>query len=302
MKVTLDLTDLVQRGEISADEAKRLAGLAARETGVLGSNILLGFGTIAVAAGAGFLLPSAATAVIGGVILLAGGLAVMASQATRWTLFAQFCVSVGALAIAGGSMFLWDGAVWVSLGLAVVLAIAAVASRSGLLAALAVLELGAVLGAATAYWQASYFFGVERPALTIAVMGLLAVGLVLLSTRQPRHERICLIAARTAVLVVNLAFLVGSLFGDSLLNWPAGAFSIVWAVLLVGVGAWGVWSGRRWVVNAAAIFGGVHFYTQWFEYLGATPLSVLVGGVLLIGFGLVLRRFNAPPAGQAVAA
>ena len=61
---------------------------------------------------------------------------------------------------------------------------------------------------------------------------------------------------------------------------------------LIAVGLWGVMSNRRWVVNAAAVFGAIHFYTQWFEYLGPNPLSVLGGGILLIGFGFALRWFN----------
>jgi iron complex transport system permease protein len=28
---------------------------------------------------------------------------------------------------------------------------------------------------------------------------------------------------------------------------------------------------RRWLVNLVALFAGIHFYTQWFERLGATP-------------------------------
>ena len=35
MKVTLDLTDLVSRGELTKDEADRLAKLGARDTGSL---------------------------------------------------------------------------------------------------------------------------------------------------------------------------------------------------------------------------------------------------------------------------
>ena len=40
---------------------------------------------------------------------------------------------------------------------------------------------------------------------------------------------------------------------------------------------------RRWLVNLVALFAGIHFYTQWFERLGATPLSVLLGGVGDVG-------------------
>ena len=39
--------------------------------------------------------------------------------------------------------------------------------------------------------------------------------------------------------------------------------------------AWAVKANRRWVINLVAVFGAIHFYTQWFERLGADPLSVL---------------------------
>ena len=45
-------------------------------------------------------------------------------------------------------------------------------------------------------------------------------------------------------------------------------------------------------MNTAAVFGALHFYTQWFEMLGPSPFSILGGGLLLIGFGLALRAFN----------
>jgi hypothetical protein len=101
--------------------------------------------------------------------------------------------------------------------------------------------------------------------------------------------------------MINAAFLVGSLFGDLTLGWPASWFTVTWAVLLIGVGIWGIYANRRWMVNAAAVFGAIHFYTQWFEYLGPNPLSVLGGGILLLVFGLLLRwingRINRPVAG-----
>lgn len=293
MKVTLDLTDLQRRGEITKDEAERLARLGARDTGTLGSNILLSFGTVAVALGGGFLFPSAQSVIVIGAILFVIGLGLILNRQERWGLFAQICATLGALGIVGGVTVLTQGDLYVNLALALGLAIAAVVATSGLLAALAVLQLSMALGAGTAYWSASYFAWVERPAITILVLSALAIGLFLASLRlPPAYERIAIIAARTAILLINLAFLVGSLFGDRLLGWPDYVFSIVWAVLLIGVGFWAVTANRRWVVNAAAVFGALHFYTQWFEYLGANALSVLGGGILLIGFGLGLRWFN----------
>lgn len=306
MKVTLDLTDLVAKGQISKDEADRLAKLGSADTGALGSNILLSFGTIAVALGGGFLFPTAQSVIVMGVILFILGLALTLNKASKWALFAQFCVTLGALAIVGGVSYISDGSLAVGIGLTVGLGAAAFLAQSGLLAALAVIELALVLGAGTAYWHASYFFGVDRPAFTIAILAVVTLALYFISLQLPSaYERVCIIAARTAILMINATFLVGSIFGDFTLGWPASWFTITWAVLLIGVGIWGIYANRRWVVNAAAVFGAIHFYTQWFEFLGPNPLSVLGGGILLVVFGLLLRWLNAriyKPAATAPAA
>jgi hypothetical protein len=301
MKVTLDLTELVAKGQLSKDEADRLATLGAADTGSLGSNILLSFGMVAVALGGGFMFPNAQAVILMGVILFVLGLALILNRARKWELFAQFCVTLGALGIAGGATFLSDNSPLVGVGLTLGLAAAAFLARSGLLAALTILQLSYVLGTGSAYWHASYFFGVDRPAFTISMLIVVAVALFLVSQQlAAAYERVAIIAARTAILMLNGAFLVGSLFGDTTLGWPAGWFSIAWAVLLVVAAIWGVYENRRWVVNAAAVFGAIHFYTQWFEYLGANPLSVLGGGILLVLFGLALRwlngRLHRPPA------
>jgi hypothetical protein len=248
---------------------------------------------VAVALGGGFLFPTAESVVAIGTILFVIGLGLIINKQTKWGLFAQICVTIGALAIVGGVSYLASGNYYVGLGLAVGLAVAAFVGTSGLLAALAVLQFSIALGSCTAYWSGGYFFWVEQPTQTILVLGVLAVALLLVSMRIPSaYERVALIAARTAVLIINLAFLVGSLFGDRELGLPASYFTIAWALLLLGVGLWGVTANRRWVVNAAAIFGAIHFYTQWFEYLGPNPLAILGGGILLIGFGFALRWFN----------
>jgi iron complex transport system permease protein len=69
-------------------------------------------------------------------------------------------------------------------------------------------------------------------------------------------------------------------------------FSVGWALALLGVGIWGAQVNRRWVVNVAAVFGAIHFYTQWFERLGATPGTILLAGVLILVFALGVWKFN----------
>lgn len=293
MKVMLDLTDLVARGELTPQQAQRLSQFAIRDSASLGSNILLSFGLVAVALGAGALMPTPQTAIVIGAMFFATGLSLIVGRVARWQLFSQMCVTLGTLAIVGGVMVLTGNSIEVNLLIALGLAVAAALARSGLLAALAILQLTAALGSGTAYWHATYAVWVERPALTIAVLSAVTLGLYLVSLRLPAGlERVALIGARTCILMVNLAFLVGSLFGDRLLGWPDTAFTLVWAIALLAIGIWGAWVNRRWVVNAAAVFGALHFYTQWFELLGASALSLLGGGVLLILFGLALRWLN----------
>ena len=86
---------------------------------------------------------------------------------------------------------------------------------------------------------------------------------------------------------------------EALQAWKAQAFfisrdvfSVVWALALAGVGAWAAMHGRRGAVNMAATFGGIHFYTQWFERLSATPEMVIAAGVIAVAIAFALWRYN----------
>jgi hypothetical protein len=299
MKVTLDLTELVARGQLTAAEAERLKGLAIAETGALGTNIFLAFGASAIAIGLGALFPTALTAIVIGAVLFGGGLALQLSGGTRWQLFAQVCLTIGTLALSGGLSLLSEGSLPVHLAISVGVGAAAVLARSGLLASLAVIAFAATIGAATSY-QGDIFW---QPALSIALLAAMTLALYFASLRlPPAYERLAIIGARVAILMLNFGFLIGSLFGDSAVNLPAMAFSIVWAIALVVTGLWAIRANRRWVVNAAAVFGAIHFFIQWFMALGPSALSILGGGALLIVFGFLIAAFNRPPATKAQAA
>jgi hypothetical protein len=160
---------------------------------------------------------------------------------------------------------------------------------------------------------------IYEPLVTIVLFSLLALGTYYLSkSLAADYERLALIAARTSVFMVNFGFWIGSLWGDHLLlirsllrgdsgistNSFAGsqmipplAFVVGWAVVLLGAGAWAVRENRRWAVNVAAVFGAIHFYTQWFERLRLEPMTVFVGGLLMLAFALGLWMFNkrSPP-------
>lgn len=318
IKVTLDLSRLLEEGKLSPAEAERLRTLAAHDTGSSAINILVGFGIIAVSGGAVALVPTPLTALILGVVVFAIGLGFTLHGKQQWNLLAQICLVVGALMFSGGVLTIGKGALAAMLIVTAALAAASIIARSSLLVAAAVLALGACLGARSGYWHATYMLAIYEPLVTIILFSLLALGTYYLSkSLAADYERLALTAARTSVFMVNFGFWVGSLWGDNLVLirslWRGSqnmysttamwisplAFVIGWSCVLLGVGIWGVRENRRWVVNVAAVFGAIDFYTQWFERLGAQPLSVLVGGLLMLAFALRLWMFNQRPASKA---
>jgi iron complex transport system permease protein len=176
------------------------------------------------------------------------------------------------------------------------------------MAACAVLALGSALGARSGYFHATYMLRIDEPTLTIVAFSAVALALYYISKiERAQLSHVAIIGARTAIILVNFGFWIGSLWGDKLeftatavpaeaVRISATVFTIGWALALIGVALWAVRANRRWVVNVATIFGAIHFYTQWFERLGATPISVLIAGLLALGLALGLRYFNKAPA------
>ena len=214
----------------------------------------------------------------------------------------------------GGVLALGDGSLASTLVVTAALTLAAIAARSSLLMCFAVLAASACLGARTGYSHAAYSLAIFEPTLTIALFSALALVAYQVSHRlNAGYERIALAAARMSIVLVNCGFWIGSLWGDPFFMFngqrvpprsvaaikiviPDYAFGITWALLLVAAMVWAMRAGRPWLVNTVAVFGAIHFYTQWFERLGATPVSVLIAGVLLLLAALVLRRLNRKPA------
>jgi hypothetical protein len=305
MKVTLDLDRLLQQGRITSADHARLKSFAAADTGSLALNLLLGFGVIATAAGTMVLLHSAPASVVLGVVMAMAGVSVSTQSAKTWGVFGSILLLVGALLAAGGIVVLTNGRPSGFLVITALLVMAGVLARSGLLVALATIALAHTVGAATGYGHAMYMLLIQEPTVTVVLFTLLSWGCYRWSlTLQPEFQRLALISARTSLLLVNLGFWVGSLWGDSpgkaARGWvargsqtvPDWAFGIAWAAALIGAGVWAARENRRWVVNLVAVFGAIHFYTQYFERLGASPGTILTAGLVAIGIALALVRYN----------
>lgn len=297
MKITLDIDQLLSDGEITQDEYEKLNELAAKSTGSLAFNILIGFGVIAVSGAALALVPAPATAIVIGLLILIAGLMLLRSGRQQWSVLANICILVGALMAGGGVVTEFEGSLASILSVTAIFAVGSVLARSSLLAVLATLMLSASIGAKTGYFKASYFLIIQEPTFTIILFSLLAIGLYQLSkTLSAEYERLALTSARTGVFLVNLGFWVGSLWGERSdsreIIISDVVFAVLWAVALIATALWAWKNNRRWVLNTVATFGGIHFYTQWFEHLGASPGTVLIAGLLALGFAVGLRYMN----------
>jgi hypothetical protein len=300
MKILIDVDRALAEGKINADEYRRIRALASGQTSDLALNILIGFGVVAVAAGFLALVPSVSAVVAVGGVLAALGLALIFWRPERWRMLGEILLVVGTTLLAGGLVGLDKGSARSAVGAAILFAAASVLARNGLLAGLAVLAVAAALGARTGYMHAMYSLGVEQPIVTVVAFAALGIALVAIAKYVPEHlSRLALIAARVSALLVNLGFWIGSLWGDTrgAVEISRDVFTVGWALALVCAGVWAWRENRRWPLITATVFAAIHFYTQWFERLGAHPGAILAAGAITIAIGFVLKSLLAamPP-------
>jgi len=184
--------------------------------------------------------------------------------------------------------------------------VGALVAKSGFLAAMSALAVAGAIGAGSE--PGSLLDSLERPAMTIGVFSLsswVAYGWSA-RLREPQG-RLALMFARTSLLLANLGFWMGSMIGDIIwsrhVDWtllgpsrhvdvPAWIFAAVWAIALIATGLWALRRNQRWVVNLLAVFGAIHFLTQYFIRMHTTPVSDIVAGVLTLAIALVIVRYN----------
>ena len=193
-----------------------------------------------------------------------------------------------------------------------------------LVTAVAIVPFAQMLDTGTAYFHAAYVFYSPESTLTILQMALL-IGVCAVVGRKvsDRYGRHAGILAILAAVVGNLAFLVGSLWGDfvgmTLADgrplWEDGmeysewqtlreawqaqfihisehVFTVIWAVLLAAGAFWAAHANRRGLFNAAVTFGAIHAYTQVFETMSDQPIAWALGGLAAIPLAWGLWRLN----------
>lgn len=304
MKVTIDIDKLLQEGKISRHEYERLKGTARAETTSVALNIFLGFGVVALSVGLVAALASASASIMVGVVAAAGGMVLGFMSEERWSTLGSILVVVGSLIFGGGTVAFSEGSAGGFLMMTIIYAVVGLACSSGLMVGLSATSLFFALGAMASYSHARYTFGTSAPLLTIIVFSGLAAGAHHLSVQMDRIDaRLVIVFARTCLILANVGFWVGSLWGDNLFipvdydssaqaAIPGGLFTIIWAAALIGLGVWASRNERRWTLNVAAVFGAIFLYTQWFEWFGATPITLFVAGLLAVLAAYILIVIN----------
>lgn len=295
MKITLDISKLLKEGKISQEEYNKFIELSSKDTNSLGINILIAFGVLAVTFGIIALEPSLFLGSILALSLSFSGLFIIYKYEKQWGVLGNILLLIGALGIAATLIQLFEGKDFVFILIFFLFVSTSVLSKSGLLISLSALSIAPLIKMGTFYGHASYFLFVEQPILTIFVYGFLSAITQLMSSKlKPEYERLSVIFSRTSLLLVNFGFWVGSLWGDKILDSKITdeLLSIIWAIALLSSGVWATKKNNRFFVNTIATFGGIHFYTQWFERLGANPVTILVSGIISIIISVILWKYN----------
>jgi hypothetical protein len=209
------------------------------------------------------------------------------------------------LIFGGGIIVLTEGRLVGFILLAVIYFVIGFAVDSGLMLVLGALSVWSAIGAIAFYDHASYTFGTDKPLLTISIFSILGIGCFFAAKyMDARNSRLLIVLSRVSIFFVNIGFWIGSLWGDDLFSLRDNAsiertpvisdlvFSIAWAIALIVVAIWAARNNFRWTLNLAAVFAAIHFYTQWFERLGATPGTVVIAGIIAIGIAVGLAALN----------
>lgn len=306
--------------------------LLANATAVIGACMLVG-GAVAWGVNA---TESARFAAILGVPIALGAFAVWRAGPARLRFLAGWMTFLGVAAHLAG--LLVEPAGWAPQWLlyhyaGAVLVLCGVALDIRLITSLSMLCFAAALSSRTFYEHGVYAVAVYESTLTILQMAVLALACLWVIGSQPeRLGRHATILGRLAFVWMNMAFWIGSLWGDivgyflwgprwsdfsgenywladnsakaafqaardSFLDGAtvisSDAYALVWALVVAGTGLWAAMGARRAVFNTAVTFGAIHLYTQYFERLEATPGMVVVAGLIAIALAYGSWRLNA---------
>jgi iron complex transport system permease protein len=297
MKINLDLTKLYNEGKINQQEYSKLLLLSTpiEKKGSALINIIGAFGVLAVVGSLAILITNLLIGIILSLLVSIIGILIVYKYKLQWGLLGNILLIIGAIGTAICAINYFDNNILVYLFISVLFLIISLISESGLLISLAAISISPLIKAEAYYGHASYTLVITQPIISILVFSLLSIGSYIVSKSiSSTYERLLVIFSRTCLFMVNFSFMVGSLWGDQLGDLKIADFyiGILWAVGLLLTGVWASYREKKFVLNTVATFGMIHFYTQWFERLGAQPIALLVAGLMTIFVAIGLWKYN----------
>ncbi len=329
-KVTLDLDRMVDGKKITSTMAQMLQKHATprRQSNYLVSTLYI-LGALAAAIGVVLLKPAATTGLIIGLVCMILGLFIRWKNLPHLNIL-SLALGIGSAAGLIGWFALEFGDTLSARSIngfaALTILVMAILFRSKFLAALVPPALAAVIGTGAVYWHASYGIFVHEPALTVllftALSGIFYVAYRKLAGRRGEFGSMSLVAARMSLILVNLGFWVGSLWGDYVgdhlsnaaqrqpgqgwAQWralqdsirelatyiPSSDFAAAWALFAIGMIGLGSTLKQRFIAICGVVFLSINAFTQYFETLFKGPEGLILGGIALVTLSIVLASLN----------
>ncbi len=294
MKVTLNISKLLEQGKITKDEYLRLNSLADPPTTFINTKLLVGLSILAISISGVFLPRSPEATLLTGIGLRL--FTIFISKLPNWQILKTISSLAGALFMGAGIIWMGEGSHVAFLLVTFLFALLGLYSKDKLLIILSVLSLTFIPTGITAESSWDYFMPFRDPILTISIHTILIIVGYQLSFNLRNHaEQLAIVAARTAVIVVNLGFWVGAIWGSSSglipLNISAGWFSIIWILTLVYAALWASRAKRPWLQNVLSLSVGIHLYTQWFTNFGVSLFTLLPAVILATVIAFLIWKY-----------
>ena len=315
-KITLHLKHLLENGTITKEEAERFIALSEHKTGgTIFRNLMVIFGTLSIVGGFLGIAPDPNIAAALAAITLGGGYWLYYKGDESWKFVAQSFGFLGTIGVTswlihtmdfiGGERPETSDIIIMWLIISSILGLVAFTLHNKFLAGLFPLALAQLIGASTFYSHASYYLSIREPSLAILIFSVIAGATYFASTKlRGIYDDLCTIIARVSLFIVNMAFWIGSLWGDKIgkkfnyrydptdLHIDEMVFTIGWFLALLIAIAWGTHRGLGYVVNLSIVFLGIHAYTQYFEFVGLNPIGMLVGGIMIFATAMIWWKYK----------